>query len=276
MWEGFAKITEQWAANFGGAVRTCNSLGVILVTAPADSLRFVNAACVDEMHELNQTAEGTAYQTLTIQPKFSTLQTLDCSVDIVDIRYAVDAKQFLGGDLTVVAPNTVYHEDKNPEFNAIGTPAEPGKSSRDYEWEEQYSKEGAGKCTTDCSCDGHRTCQNGRCKGIARCPGSDKSPAYVPISGFESAGFCKDSCDCKGERVCDHKDQCSQIDQDACSTNTECYEGSVCNTDVDYANCCYFVEGDDQSDVSNALDSAALRTDEKIREERAAAWRKER
>jgi hypothetical protein len=48
-------------------------------------------------------------------------------------------------------------------------PLEAGAcNKREYRWNEAWNPEGPGRCSSDCACDGLRTCASGACQGTAR------------------------------------------------------------------------------------------------------------
>ncbi len=77
-----------------------------------------------------------------------------------------------------------------------------------YHHDEAKNAAGAGKCATDCDCDGMRTCAGGTCQGTARpattgpsvCNNKDYrwNEAWNP----QGAGRCANDCECDGLRTC--------------------------------------------------------------------------
>ena len=73
---------------------------------------------------------------------------------------------------------------------------------------EAKNVKGAGKCETDCDCDGMRSCVAGTCSGKARpakltaetCNSKDYNyqEAWTPAG----AGKCSGDCECDGQRTC--------------------------------------------------------------------------
>jgi hypothetical protein len=73
---------------------------------------------------------------------------------------------------------------------------------------EAKNAQGPGKCTTDCDCDGMRSCTSGTCSGMARplkltaatCNNKDYhyNEAWTPAG----AGKCAGDCECDGLRTC--------------------------------------------------------------------------
>jgi hypothetical protein len=85
------------------------------------------------------------------------------------------------------------------------TKAEPGNCDfYNYYHDESKNSGGAGKCTTDCDCDGMRSCKSSACQGEARAKVDCNSPdrhwneAWNP----QGAGKCASDCDCDGRRTC--------------------------------------------------------------------------
>lgn len=77
-----------------------------------------------------------------------------------------------------------------------------------YYHDESKNAKGAGKCATDCDCDGMRSCTSGECQGKARpdtltketCDQKDYvyNEAWTPAG----AGKCANDCECDGLRTC--------------------------------------------------------------------------
>ena len=77
-----------------------------------------------------------------------------------------------------------------------------------YHHNEAKNAKGAGKCATDCDCDGMRSCVSGTCAGKARpeklnavtCNSKEYhyNEAWTPAG----AGKCAGDCECDGLRTC--------------------------------------------------------------------------
>jgi len=73
-----------------------------------------------------------------------------------------------------------------------------------YKHDEATNAAGAGKCASDCDCDGMRSCASGACQGVARPQLSCNSPdrhwneAWNP----QGPGRCATDCECDGQRTC--------------------------------------------------------------------------
>lgn len=77
-----------------------------------------------------------------------------------------------------------------------------------YHHNEAKNVKGAGKCTSDCDCDGMRSCTAGSCSGSARpeklnaetCNSKDYhyQESWTPAG----AGKCTGDCECDGLRTC--------------------------------------------------------------------------
>jgi hypothetical protein len=85
------------------------------------------------------------------------------------------------------------------------TKAEPGNCNYyNYYHDESKNAGGAGKCTSDCDCDGMRSCKSGSCAGEARAKVDCNSPdrhwneAWNP----QGPGKCSTDCECDGKRTC--------------------------------------------------------------------------
>ena len=85
------------------------------------------------------------------------------------------------------------------------TKAEPGNCDfYNYYHDESKNSIGAGKCTTDCDCDGMRSCKSGGCQGEARAQVECNNPArhWNEVWNTQGAGKCASDCDCDGRRTC--------------------------------------------------------------------------
>ena len=87
-------------------------------------------------------------------------------------------------------------------------PAQPQCDYVNYHRDESVNVQGPGKCTTDCDCDGMRSCIDATCTGTAR-------PEPMDIAACERAdykwneawnggghGVCANDCECDGARQC--------------------------------------------------------------------------
>ena len=75
-----------------------------------------------------------------------------------------------------------------------------------YHHDESVNVQGPGQCTTDCDCDGVRSCTQGRCEGEARPkPGEHcDDPSYKWNEAWNGGGdgVCANDCECNGTRTC--------------------------------------------------------------------------
>lgn len=85
------------------------------------------------------------------------------------------------------------------------TKAEPGHCNfYNYYHDESKNAAGAGKCATDCDCDGMRSCKAGACEGAARAQIDCNSPDHRWNEAWNTlgAGRCASDCECDGARTC--------------------------------------------------------------------------
>jgi hypothetical protein len=75
-----------------------------------------------------------------------------------------------------------------------------------YHHDEAVNVQGPGRCTTDCDCDGMRSCRDGACTGDARPTGMDhcNDPGYRWNEAWNGGGtgLCANDCECDGTRAC--------------------------------------------------------------------------
>jgi hypothetical protein len=102
-------------------------------------------------------------------------------------------------------PSGTTPSSSAPEARHPDTKAEPGNCNfYNYYHDESKNSGGAGKCATDCDCDGMRSCASGACQGEARAQVDCNSPdrhwneAWNP----QGAGKYASDCDCDGRRTC--------------------------------------------------------------------------
>jgi hypothetical protein len=81
-----------------------------------------------------------------------------------------------------------------------------------YYHDESKNPTGSGTCSTDCDCDGMRTCRGGVCGGDARPPVDCDNPNrhWNEAWNSQGAGRCSSDCDCDGRRTCE-KGQCTGV-----------------------------------------------------------------
>ena len=84
--------------------------------------------------------------------------------------------------------------------------AQPQCDYVNYHHDEATNVEGAGRCMTDCECDGVRSCVNHICTGIARPTGMDQchKPDYRWNEEWNGGGpgLCANDCECNATRSC--------------------------------------------------------------------------
>jgi hypothetical protein len=77
-----------------------------------------------------------------------------------------------------------------------------------YHHDEAKNAKGAGKCASDCDCDGMRSCVSGACQGTARpdklTPETCNRKEYHYRESWTPAGAgkCANDCECDGVRTC--------------------------------------------------------------------------
>ena len=87
-------------------------------------------------------------------------------------------------------------------------PLQPQCDFVNYHHDESVNVQGPGKCTTDCDCDGVRSCTDGACAGKARPDPTDlaacNSPDYKWNEAWNGggAGTCANDCQCNSTRHC--------------------------------------------------------------------------
>ena len=88
-----------------------------------------------------------------------------------------------------------------------GAPAtQPQCDYVNYHRDESVNVQGPSRCTTDCDCDGMRSCADGACTGEAR--PTDYSHCDDPSYHWNEAwngggsGVCANDCECDGVRTC--------------------------------------------------------------------------
>jgi hypothetical protein len=93
----------------------------------------------------------------------------------------------------------------HPESPRV-SPSEPQCDFVNYHRDESVNVQGPGQCTTDCDCDGMRSCKDGTCTGEAR--PNDVSHCNDPSYRWNEAwngggsGVCANDCECDGTRNC--------------------------------------------------------------------------
>jgi hypothetical protein len=104
------------------------------------------------------------------------------------------------GATNAMPPSAAAPEARHPD-----TKAEPGNCNfYNYYHDESRNSGGAGRCGTDCDCDGMRSCASGTCQGQPRPQADCNSPDYHWNEAWNphGAGKCAGDCDCDGRRTC--------------------------------------------------------------------------
>lgn len=85
-------------------------------------------------------------------------------------------------------------------------PSQPQCNFVNYHRDEAVNVQGPGRCTTDCDCDGMRSCTGGTCSGEARPTDNShcNDPSYHWNEAWNGggAGVCASDCECEGTRTC--------------------------------------------------------------------------
>ena len=110
--------------------------------------------------------------------------------------------------IAACAENSAGPSGATPSGSAAAHPdtqAEPGNCNfYNYYHNESKNSGGAGKCATDCDCDGMRSCKAGACEGSARpqvdCNSKDRR--WNEAWNSQGPGKCANDCDCDGQRTC--------------------------------------------------------------------------
>jgi hypothetical protein len=85
-------------------------------------------------------------------------------------------------------------------------PSQPQCNYVNYHRDETVNVQGPSRCTTDCDCDGMRSCTGGTCTGEARPTDNShcNDPSYHWNEAWNGggAGVCASDCECEGTRTC--------------------------------------------------------------------------
>jgi hypothetical protein len=85
-------------------------------------------------------------------------------------------------------------------------PVQPQCDFVNYHHDESVNVQGPSRCTTDCDCDGLRSCTDGVCQGEARPTGLEdcRKPGYLWNEAWNGGGpgLCANDCECNGTRTC--------------------------------------------------------------------------
>jgi hypothetical protein len=85
-------------------------------------------------------------------------------------------------------------------------PLQPQCDFVNYHRDETVNVQGPGRCSSDCDCDGMRSCKEGVCTGEARPIGTDRcdDPTYRWNEAWNGggSGVCANDCECDGTRSC--------------------------------------------------------------------------
>jgi hypothetical protein len=97
------------------------------------------------------------------------------------------------------------------DASSVGDTPKPANNDCDYvnyHHDEAKSAAGAGKCASDCDCDGMRTCKAGACTGAARPAELNATTCNAKEYRYNEAwtpagpGKCASDCECDGTRHC--------------------------------------------------------------------------
>jgi len=98
--------------------------------------------------------------------------------------------------------------DGNAPVGDTPVPADGQCNFVNYHHDEARNAKGAGKCASDCDCDGMRSCAAGVCQGAARPPVltkdtcNNKEYRYRESWTAAGSGKCSSDCECDGLRSC--------------------------------------------------------------------------
>lgn len=101
---------------------------------------------------------------------------------------------------------TAAPKQKAPKDTPV--PADGQCNFVNYFHNEKKNAKGPSVCTTDCDCDGMRSCSSGKCTGTARpkklTPAICNSKDYHYNEAWTAAGAgrCSGDCECDGQRTC--------------------------------------------------------------------------
>lgn len=148
-------------------------------------------------------------------------------------------------------------------FLAAPVSAAPGNCTKglSYFHNEATNSQGANKCTTDCDCDGNRTCSSGGwCQGTSGHASANctKSGNYYYNEG-PTQNRCGTNCDCDGMRTCSSAGYC-QGNSAHPGTQSNPASGAVSATSCTKSANYYFNEGPTKNQCTNNCQCDGNRT----------------